>query len=50
MAIATAGVLALGGGAALATGHGDAMKPGKHHHHHHHHHGHAMHHGGSMHQ
>jgi len=47
-AIAVAGLLALGGSGALAAGHGDAMKHGKHHHHHHH--GHAMEHGGSMHQ
>ena len=46
-AIAVAGLLALGGSGALAAGHGAAMH-GKHHHHHHH--GHAMEHGGSMHQ
>jgi hypothetical protein len=46
-AIAVAGLLAFGGSGAIAAGHGDAMKHGKHHHHHH---GHAMEHGGSMHK
>lgn len=46
-AIAVTGLLALGGSGAMAAGHGDAMKNGKHHHHHH---GHAMEHGGSMHK